>query len=64
MTIILVLMRRDKAKYVNRKFNIADFQCKNRGKCTLNVNIKTIKVFFWVIHSEYEVDNIAEKMHL
>lgn len=45
MTIILVLMRRDKAKYVNRKFNIADFQCKNRGKCTLNVNIKTIKVF-------------------
>lgn len=37
MTFILVLMRRDKAKCVYRKLNVADLQCRYKGKFTLNI---------------------------
>lgn len=35
MTFVLVFMRHDKAKCVNRKLNVADFHCKHKEGYTL-----------------------------
>lgn len=39
MTFIFVLMAQELAKCIHRKLNVADFQCNQLGKYTLNVNI-------------------------
>ena len=39
MTFIFMLMAHELAKGIHTKLNIADFNCKHRGKYTLNVNI-------------------------
>lgn len=39
MTVIFVLIRCDNAKCIYRKLKVANSQCKQKGKYTLNVNI-------------------------
>lgn len=40
MTSIFVLLAHESAKCIQRRLNVADFQCKHMGKYILNVNVK------------------------
>lgn len=39
MTFIFMLMAHELAKGIHRKLSVADFNCKRKGKYTLNINI-------------------------